>query len=251
MNRFVPVNCPTITDTLAESQLFGHRKGAFSGAERDHDGYFKAADGGTLFLNEIGDLSAAVQSKLLDATESKTIVRLGDSRETSVDVRLLAAANHDLQTLVGTRHFRRDLFHRVHSFELKLPPLRERLDDLPLLVQHFLKEAKFADYDPRQATLIVGECGLAHYHWPGNVRELAGVLNHAVKFTRSRLFAELIGRLKVTMDGLTAMESPEVERAMLVTALKRCGGNKKRAAAHLRMALSTFRDRLQKHGIDI
>ena len=174
--RFLPVSCPNLPESLLESCLFGHRKGAFSGAIRDEDGFFKAAEGGTLLLNEIGEVPDSIQSKLLEVIETKTMYRLGDSREHRVDVRLLAATNRDLQTQVSAGLFRRDLFYRLQGFHLHLPPLRERLDDLPLLVQHFLKQLNFADYDFRQATLLVEQCDLSSYDWPGNVRELRGVL---------------------------------------------------------------------------
>ena len=172
---FITQFCGSIPESLLESELFGYKKGAFTGANNDKKGLFEVADKGTFFLDEIADISSAVQSKLLRVIENKEIIRLGDTKVRKVDVRILAATNKDLQKLVNEGKFREDLYYRLNVFPIKLPPLRERISDLPLLAKHFLKQIDDRDMHLHAKALRK----LENYYWPGNVRQLLNVLQRA------------------------------------------------------------------------
>ncbi len=178
---FVPVNCGAISEHLVESELFGHRKGAFTGAERDHKGLFEVANGGTLFLDELGELNKNIQVKLLRFLESGEIRRVGETAPFRTDVRVLCATNRDLRGMIAKDDFREDLYFRVNTFEIRLPPLRERRTDIPDLARHLLARAarrpldQVADLLSMEAIVV-----LQDYDWPGNVRELANVMQHAL-----------------------------------------------------------------------
>ncbi len=172
---FITVNCTALAETLLESELFGHVKGAFTGAMRDREGRFEAADGGTVFLDEIGDLAPAIQAKLLRFLQSKEFERVGETATHKVDVRVVAATNRNLEQEVKAGHFREDLYYRLNPVKLRIPPLRERPEDIPLLAQHFLgKFGSNADIDPEVLK------ALSAYSWKGNVRELENVMERAV-----------------------------------------------------------------------
>ncbi|GAB4167968.1 MAG: sigma-54 dependent transcriptional regulator [Geothermobacteraceae bacterium] len=175
-NRFLTINCAALTDTLLESQLFGHVKGAFTGAVANHRGLVEEADGGTLFLDEIGDISAALQAKLLRVLQEKEFIPVGSTKVRKADVRFVAATNKDLETEVRLGHFREDLFYRLNVVTIQVPPLRERREDIPLLAQFFARK-----YSPRGEQQITPEAMtlLNSYHWPGNVRELENVIEMA------------------------------------------------------------------------
>ena len=179
--RFVAVNCAAIPAGLLESELFGHERGAFTGAVTQTVGRFQAADRGTLFLDEVGDLPLELQPKLLRALQEQQIERLGSGgRATSVDVRVIAATNQDLEEMVQQRAFRADLFYRLNVFPIRVPPLRERAEDIPLLVAHFVR--RFAERQGKNGREIPDDviATLQHYSWPGNVRELQNVIERAV-----------------------------------------------------------------------
>ena len=163
---FIAVNCAGLSESLIASQLFGHRRGAFTGAVADQEGFFEAAEGGTLFLDEIGDLPLTMQTSLLRALQEKEIIRLGESRPRKVDARVFAATNRDLAVEVRAGRFREDLFYRLRVARLRVPPLRERLDDVPLLIAAFLDGDRPLKLDAEVMSL------LQRYDWPGNVREL-------------------------------------------------------------------------------
>jgi DNA-binding NtrC family response regulator len=177
---FIPVNCAAIPETLLESELFGHLKGSFTDAKKDRRGLFQEASGGTLFLDEISEVPQNLQAKLLRVIEDKEVRPLGADRGEKVDVRILAASNQDLEQLVAEGKFRQDLFYRLNVICIGLPPLRERPEDIPLLVEHFIK--KFSDKTMRKITGITEEAltALLTYHWPGNVRELEHTIERAV-----------------------------------------------------------------------
>src|SRR5438270_1663839 len=177
---FVPVNCGALSENLVESELFGHRKGAFTGADRDHKGLFEVADGGTLFLDEVGELNKNIQVKLLRFLESGEIRRVGETEPFRTGVRVLCATNRDLRTMIKEDEFREDLYFRVNTFEIRLPPLRERRSDIPDLARHLLARAARRPRD-QVANLLSPEAvdTLLEYEWPGNVRELANVMEHA------------------------------------------------------------------------
>jgi DNA-binding NtrC family response regulator len=182
---FVEVNCGALPDTLLESELFGHARGAFTGAVKDKPGKFEAADRGTLFLDEIGTASLDLQVKLLRVLQDKTFERVGETRTRSVDVRVIAASNVDLASAVAAGRFREDLYYRIHVVALRLPPLRERIGDLPLLAEHFVRH--FSDEYSRPARRLSSACMpiLSAHAWPGNVRELEHCIERAVLLSRS------------------------------------------------------------------
>ena len=183
---FVAVNCGAIPDTLIESELFGYRRGAFTGASRDRIGFFEAASGGTLFLDEISMLPMGVQSSLLRAVDERSVVPLGDTRPRAVDVRIVAASNQDLEKMAAHGQFREDLLFRLNVVKLTLSPLRERREDIPLLVHHFLK--KYCEDQNKQVTGITNAAmwALLNHEWRGNVRELGNVIERAVIFVQDR-----------------------------------------------------------------
>ena len=177
--RFVAVNCAAIAPNLVESTLFGHEKGAFTGADRRREGLFEYADGGTLFLDEIGDLPLDVQAKLLRALQERTIQRVGGNRPLEVDVRVICATNRDLEELVGRGEFRSDLYYRINVFPIEIPPLRRRKDDIVPLAEHFIR--KYRERDTEGELLTQGaKRVLMEHNWPGNVRELANAMERAV-----------------------------------------------------------------------
>src|SRR5262249_38346297 len=177
---FVPVNCGALSEHLVESELFGHRRGAFTGADRDHKGLFEVANGGTLLLDEVGELNKNVQVKLLRFLESGEIRRVGETEPFRTDVRVLCATNRDLRTMIKADEFREDLYFRINTFEIRLPPLRERRPDIPSLARHLLARAARRPFE-QVAELLSPEAidTLLEHDWPGNVRELANVMEHA------------------------------------------------------------------------
>lgn len=182
-NPLVDVNCAAIPDTLIESELFGYEKGAFTGARTEgRSGYFEAADGGTLLMDEIGDASLQSQSKLLRVLEDGCFKRVGGNRNVKVDVRVISSTNQDLRRNIKEKTFREDLFYRLNTFSIQLPPLRDRTRDIPLLVEHFLASNAMSEYRHRKFLPSCMEIFCA-YHWPGNVRELKGVVNYAVNMS--------------------------------------------------------------------
>ncbi|HVK11243.1 MAG TPA: sigma-54 dependent transcriptional regulator [Gemmataceae bacterium] len=177
---FVPVNCGALSNTLAESQLFGHRKGAFTGADRDHKGFFEVANGGTLFLDELGELDKNIQVKLLRFLESGEIYRLGDTEPIRSDVRVVCATNRDLRKMIADEDFREDLLYRLNTFEIQLPPLRERKQDLPAMARHLLARTAKRPIEQVQHLLTPEALEvMLDYHWQGNVRELANAMEYA------------------------------------------------------------------------
>jgi len=198
---FVPVNCGALTDTLIESELFGYRRGAFTGAVRDKIGYFEAANGGTLFLDEISTLPIGVQSSLLRVLEDKVVVPVGDTHPRPIDVRIIAASNQDLEKMVEERQFREDLLFRLNVVKLQLPPLRQRKEDIPLLVHHFL--TKYTQEMNKKVTGITNGAmrAMLSHHWRGNIRELENVIERAVIFADGRDIG--VEDLPFAVEGIT------------------------------------------------
>jgi two-component system response regulator AtoC len=181
--KFVAINCATLSENLLESELFGHVKGAFTGAIKDKKGLFEEADGGTLFMDEIGDIPKSVQAKILRVLQEGEFISLGDTVTKKVDVRIVAATNQDLLQRVQEKEFREDLYYRLNVINIRMPPLRERKEDIPLLVKHFIEK-----YNKKENKQINGispevETEFYHYHWPGNVRELENVIERAITLT--------------------------------------------------------------------
>ncbi len=256
---FVRVNCPAIPRDLLESELFGHRRGAFTGAVGDRPGSFVQADGGTLFLDEIGDLPLSLQPKLLHAVEEKSVLAVGDTTPRTVRVKIISATNRDLETMVREGGFREDLFHRLNIFHLHLRPLRERGDDVIELARHFL--AGFAARYDRSVPLL-GDGALPvlrSYAWPGNIRELRNIMERLVLEGWEEIGPDhLPERLRRGRedDGGPAKPQPADgldlaarERQLIRDALVRCGWNQSQAARCLGITRNTLRYRIRKHGI--
>jgi formate hydrogenlyase transcriptional activator len=252
---FVKVNCAAIPSGLLESELFGHERGAFTGALNQTVGRFQMADHGTIFLDEIGDLPLELQPKLLRVLQEREIERLGSGRTIRVDVRVVAATHQSLSTMVSERRFRADLYYRLDVFPITLPPLRERRDDIPGLVRHFVdqfatRQRKHIDHIPDECVTI-----LKMHDWPGNIRELQNVLERAVLMTTGAVLSmprtELTRRLPQD-DPERVRTLAELERRSIIEALRRTnwiiGGNSG-AAAQLGLPRTTLLSRMQKHGI--
>ncbi len=254
---FVKVNCAAIPETLLESEMFGYVKGAFTGAVEDRVGRFQAAEGGTIFLDEIGDLPLGLQAKLLRVIEEKAFFRLGSPQTTRVDVRILAASNQSLARLTARRKFREDLYYRLNVFRIELPPLRERQEDLPLLIRHILRRLSASRGRPvpevSENTLHL----LLNYRYPGNIRELENILEHALILCpegvlRRRHLPEYLLERKAPSppeEGPAVQKGRNAERGRILAALRRSGGNKAQAARLLGMDRSTLWRKLRRFGI--
>jgi len=251
----VSVNCASLTPTLIESELFGHEKGAFTGAVGRRTGRFELADGGTLFLDEVGDLPIELQPKLLRALEEGAIERVGSSRTRKVDVRIISATHRDLEQEVEAGRFRADLFYRLSVFPIEVPPLRERPDDVPLLVWYFIDRKRRAHGKPIPRISESSMQALQSCSWPGNVRELENVLERAMILSRGETL-EFSGLLPAAAqrDGATPTPATlqEVERAHIVSVLEACGwkvAGKGNAAERLGLKRGTLRARMKRLGI--
>lgn len=258
---FVPVNCAAIPEHLLESELFGHRRGAFTGAIADKEGKFEAADSGTIFLDEVGDLPQSLQVKILRVLQEREIDKVGDTRPRKVDVRVIAATNRDLEAMIADGTFREDLYYRLAVVPIRIPPLRERVDDIPLLVERFV--AKHGERLGRPAPAVEKAVFsvLSVYAWPGNVRELENAIERALVLDRDgtiglddlperivsqeRRFGNV--RIELPDEGL-ALES--VERDLIAAALERHDWNQTRAAAYLDITRSALLYRMEKHRIE-
>ena len=254
---FVAVHCAALAENLLESELFGHEKGAYTGATERRKGRFELADGGTLFLDEIGEISPATQVKILRVLEERKFERVGGQETIEVDVRLVAATNRDLQAMVAAGSFREDLFYRLNVVELRLPPLRDRTGDIPLLVGHYLE--RLARENNRPVPSITSEAleSLCGYHWPGNIRELRNVLERMVVLTRG----DKLGLREVPAfirAGLGPARSPgasaalsldQAEKRMIQDALKVHEGNRTEAARQLGISRRTLHRKLNEYGL--
>jgi len=259
---FVALNCAAIPENLLESELFGHVKGSFTGATGNKEGLFEAADGGTLFLDEVGELTAPLQVKLLRAIQEKTIRRVGGTDDRVVDVRILAATNRRLEDEVNEGRFREDLYYRLNVIQVDLPPLRDRLEDLPLLLHHFIEKYSRELDKPVKGFEPDAVRALQGYRFPGNVRELENLVERAVALAHGEwvsvdalpqnLFAAVpAAATQIPRDGVqldTLVE--DYERGLLREALHRAGGIKKKAAQLLGISFRSFRYRLEKLGLD-
>ena len=248
---FVPINCGALPESLIESELFGHVKGAFSGAVRDKKGRFELAHGGTIFLDEIGELSRHVQVKLLRLLQEGTFEKVGGEKTITVNVRVISATNRDLKQEVRRNHFREDLYYRLNVFPIHVPPLRERRNDIPLLVEHFLQEAerRYGQRTPRMSKRAVSL--LMDYHWPGNVRELQNAIQYAiVKCSGSEIQpADLPLEInQVQARASRPGPSCKLSRKAVSAALEASGGNKAQAARQLGVGRATLYRFLNSQG---
>lgn len=258
---FVKINCAAITETLLESELFGHEKGAFTGADRRKEGKFRQADGGTIFLDEVSEMSLAMQVKLLRVLQEREITRVGGNEAVKVDVRVVAATNRDLAEEIGAGRFREDLFYRLNVVTLLAPPLRERAEDIPILAQHFLthfaqkNRKRIKGFSPQAMDRFL------HYPWPGNVRELMNAVERGVVLSRSNYLEETELSLVITtgLDDTPYDDSSrgekrsssldEVEKDAVIRTLEEAKGNKSEAARRLGVTRRTLHLKLKKYGL--
>jgi two-component system response regulator HydG len=262
-NPFVIVNCAALTETLLESELFGHEKGAFTGADRRREGRFMQADKGTIFLDEIGETSQVMQAKLLRAIQEKEIQRVGGEETIHVDVRILAATNRDLQKEVLAGNFREDLFYRLNVVTLNVPPLRDRLDDIPLLAGFFLE--KYAEKNRKQIKGFtpVAMDMLIKYGWPGNVRELENAVERAAILSAGDYITEREYPLSIVQDyaGELELKQPSlenqgpqslelIEKQAILNAIEASDGNKSEAARILGINRKTLYKKLKAYGVE-
>ncbi len=261
---FMPINCGAFTETLLESELFGYVRGSFTGATANRKGLFEAADKGTIFLDEIGEMSPTMQVKLLRVLQERKVRPVGAHEETTIDTRVIAATNRDLAAMVKQGAFREDLFYRVSVIPIELPPLREKREDIPELVEHFVQ--KFCTLTGRNLSVSekVMEL-LEHYSWPGNVRELEHTIERAVALERTdriqpEALPQAITNYNPARIASSAFDLPDegvnlvahldhLEKNYLLEALQRTGGNQTRAAEILHLSVRSLRHLLDKHGI--
>jgi len=247
-NAFVKINCPAIPEALLESELFGHESGAFTGAERRKPGRFELASGGTIFLDEIGDLPLTLQAKLLQVIEHRRFTRLGGTNTIKVDVRIIAATNAPIEKMVAERRFRADVFYRLNEYAIEMPPLRERKEDIPLLVQHFLElyAGKYGHngikISPETETLLV------QHQWPGNIRELKTAIRRiALEGTEDSVLESLKTVLVQTALIKCADAVCDTEAEIIRNALSEARWNRRQAARVLGMSYSSLRRRIDKY----
>jgi DNA-binding NtrC family response regulator len=253
---FVAVDLGSITETLFESELFGHKKGSFTDAKEDRAGRFELANGGTLFLDEIGNLSMPLQAKLLTVVQNRRVSRVGSNKETPIDIRLICATNMPLYDMVKENRFRQDLLYRINTIEIEIPSLDERLEDIPLLANHFLKHYA-AKYEKSVTKISDGAMARMNKHpWPGNIRELQHAVERAVILSNSSVLQPEDFSLSATTT--KESESPinldqynleEVEKLLIRKVLKKYNGNITQAASELGLTRSSLYRRLEKHGL--
>jgi DNA-binding NtrC family response regulator len=252
---FVSLNCAALTETLLESELFGHVRGAFTGAVRDKPGLFEVAATGTLFLDEIGEVGPTVQAKLLRALQEREIRRVGGERTLKVNTRVVAATNRDLRAAVAAGTFREDLFFRLGAFIIEVPPLRDRREDIPALVHTFVRQASARMKKEITGVSADAMSALMAYHWPGNVRELAHAIDRAIilaegtRIQRRELPAEVTRKPRGGGPGET-LDLQEQERVMIERALKRFRGNRRQAADALKISTVTLWRKMKRYGIE-
>ena len=263
-HRFVAFNAAAIPEGLAEAELFGHIKGAFTGAVSSRAGRFELADKGTLFIDEVGTMSMALQAKLLRALQEREVERVGESRPHKVDIRVIAATNQDLRRAVKEGTFREDLFYRLNVVPITLPPLRARRDDIPLLAQHFARTSSRHNGVPARSLSQAAMRMLMAYDWPGNIRELENAIEHAVALSgrereiapemlpedvRAQSAPPALAPVAIPADGLNFVNIvAQVERDLIARALEKTGGNKRQAARLLQLSRTTLIDKLQRLG---
>lgn len=251
---FLPVNCGAISPQLIESEIFGHEKGSFTGADRQHKGYFERASGGTLFLDEITEMPLELQVKLLRVLENGAFMRIGSNQEIETDVRVIAASNRDPERAVEEGKLRLDLYHRLNVFPIHIPPLRDRGSDIELLAAHFLAELNTLHGTDKQMSADALTC-LTSHHWPGNVRELRNYIQRAYILSDNTIDASVLAPA-VTLSASTGLSLAipvgtslaEVDRKLIYATLELCGGVKKRAADILGISLKTLYNRLEEYG---
>jgi two-component system response regulator HydG len=259
-NAFLSINCGALPETLLESELFGHVRGAFTGAVRDRVGLFGAASGGTFFLDEIGETTPATQVKLLRVLQHREVIPVGASEAVSVDTRLIAATNRELDEEIRAGRFRSDLFYRLNVIAIHLPPLRQRRDDIPILADHFLSRIAMARKEPVKRVSPDALAAMQEYAWPGNVRELENAMERAVILTTGADVTPAALPDRVTAQRVEPLVAPRtppnptleaIERAYIMWVLGNEGGNKSRTAEVLGIDPSTLYRKLGRYGLDV
>lgn len=253
---FVSVDLGSITETLFESELFGHKKGAFTDAKEDRPGRFEMAHGGSLFLDEIGNLSMPLQAKLLTVLQNRRVSRVGANKETPIDLRLICATNMPLYDMVKENRFRQDLLYRINTIEIEIPSLRDRMEDIPILANHFLKQYA-TKYSKSINKISEGAMTRMHKHpWPGNIRELQHAIERAVILSNSSVlqpedfnFSVSNGKENEQALSLDQYNLDEVEKLLIRKVLKKYNGNITQAASELGLTRSSLYRRLEKHGL--
>jgi two-component system response regulator AtoC len=250
---FVALNCAAIPENLLESELFGHEKGAFTGAIQARQGKFELARGGTIFLDEIGEMPLPLQAKLLRVLQERVFERVGGSKEIKADVPVIAATNRNLRDEVSQRRFREDLYYRLNVFQLRLPPLRERIDAIPLLTDYFMQRFSRQIGKNIKGVDMQAFSAMKSYGWPGNIRELQNVMERAV------ILAKDVIRPGALPDELLRKPEPEsldsremlklTEKEMIGKAIKKCGGNRRLAAEELGISRRTLQYKLKEYGL--
>jgi len=243
-NLFVAVNCAALPETLMEAELFGHSRGAFTGAARERRGLIESARGGTLFLDEIGDLSIPLQAKLLRVLQEGEIRRLGENEPRTVDVRLVSATHQDLPCMIRRGAFRKDLFYRIQDLQVRVPPLRERLEDIPLLTRHLLKRLGLNHIDEQAFNSFMSH--LYRQDWPGNVRQLEARIKRLVTFYPN--FEEDGYKISCSVPGLKEQRNA-FERSIVLRTLQQFRWSRGRAAASLRISRTHLFNLMHKHGL--
>jgi len=257
---YIEINCTAMPAELVEGELFGHERGSFTDAKSSKPGLFETASGGSIFLDEIGHATPALQAKLLKVIEDKRVRRIGSSHDREVDVHVMAATNRELTAAVSTGEFRADLLHRLSVLSFELPPLRSRGNDLKNLAEHFCEKIG-KTYARDVAISDAAHVELASYSWPGNVRELRNVIErallvHARAEIGGGVFMALLANAEIPETGdfklpEAGLDLSEVERDLIRQALERTGGNRSRAATLLGLSRDTLRYRMEKHGLDV
>ena len=251
---FLPINCGAISPQLIESEIFGHEKGSFTGADRQHKGYFERACGGTLFLDEVVEMPVSLQVKLLRVLETGTFMRIGSHQNMSADVRIIAATNRDPESAIAEGRLRLDLFHRLNVFPLRIPPLRDRAHDIELLARHFLAELNSIHGTAK--TLPESAIGLIRsHHWPGNVRELRNFVHRSYILSDQVIDVQMLEPAptscyasELTLSIPVGTSLADVDRKLIFATMALCGGVKKRAADLLGISLKTLYNRLEDYG---
>jgi two-component system response regulator HydG len=247
-NPLVVIHCGALAETLLESELFGHEKGAFTGAQYRKKGSFEVADGGTVFLDEIGDISLKTQTDLLRVLQEREITRVGSAHPIHVDFRCIAATNRNVEQLVKEGRFRPDLFYRLNVFQIQLPPLRERKGDIPILADHFVR--KFAASMNKRITRVspAAMALLDHYEWPGNIRELENAIERAMVVGQEPELREEDFVLRTQVRATSPRTLEDIERAHILAVLEDCKGNQTLAAEVLDIDRVTLHNKLKKYG---
>ena len=259
----VPVNCGGIPETLLESELFGYKRGAFTGADKNKKGLFQEAEGGTIFLDEIGELPLALQVKLLRALQENEIRMIGDSKSTEIDVRVIAATARDLEAEVKKGTFREDLFYRLNVLTIKIPPLCNRPEDIPLLCDHFVEQFNSSLNKKIKGIAPAAMSVLLEYHWPGNVRELENAIERAMVLSEDALllpeyFPVELGQRRVEnqmndfFNGYSLKAAQRlIEKKLITSALTHTAGNRTQAARLLEISHPSLLSKIKSYGIDL